>query len=102
MFYCPQSSCCYSVVSLGECDFLEALFYKIEQGWSVLLLACRDVIDTLMLETWESHCHKELWTKTGLVRCNTCRVLLTVGSVGDFDMIRLFEPILDIAVRQSI
>ena len=45
---------------------------------------------------------KKLWSKAGLVRYNAGRVLLTVGSEGDFDAIGLFQPIFDGAVWHSI
>ncbi len=87
---------------LGDCNFLQALFQEREQRWSILLLVGRETDDHLVLEIWECHCQKNCWCKAGLVMCNTARVLLTVGSEGDFDVVGLFQPVLNDAVRQSI
>ena len=97
-----MTSCCYNTVSLCECDFLEAWFQAREQGWSTSFFVGREVVDNMMLEIWEGHCKKELWTKTGMVGCNAYRVLLSVGSDRDFYAVRLLQPILNVAVRQTI
>ncbi len=55
-----------------------------------------------MLEFWEGHHQKELWAKEGLVGHSAGRVLLSVPSEGDFDLVGLFSPILDGAVRHPI
>jgi hypothetical protein len=55
-----------------------------------------------VLEIWECHCQKELWAKAGLVRRNAGRVLLTIGSEGDFDAVRLLQPVFDGTVGHPI
>ena len=73
-----------------------------EQGWSIILLVGRETFDRLELEIWEHHHQKKLWSNAGLVGCNAGRVLLTGGSEGDFNVVGLFQPILDGTVRQPI
>ena len=97
-----RASCRHDVAPLSECDFLQALFQKREKGRSILFFVCREAIDHLVLEIWEGHCQKELWAKAGLVRRNAGRVLLTVGSEGDFDAVRLLQPVFDGTVGHPI
>ena len=92
----------YDVSPLSECDFLQALFQERKKGRSVLFFICREAIDHLVLEIWECHRQKELWAKAGLVRRNAGRVLLTIGSEGDFDAVRLLQPVFDGTVGHPI